>query len=186
MAQQEDDLSSDALRRLTLEQVWLENGPERKTADNALKAQSLISSHVTLDDSIDAIRHYVVCVTKGITPAAAILAHIGVSLRRYLDAEGALSLDQAFGLENRQRVGHPLPRRIESDRRSQAAYAMWQLRDEAAAKGESLSIEAAAGQVINALGLTLSEETLRKHYSTIDADGIFGAFRDAMIGIGRK
>ncbi len=182
----DDGVSSKALDRLLLEQAWLEMRPGWNTDSEERKIQILISSHYPLADSIDAIRTYVACVSKGITPPAATLSSIGASLQRYLESAGRISLDDAFRLRRKQRSGHRLTQKLEYERRSEFAYAMWHLREKAKSQNKPISIETAAGQVIEYLGLQLTEETLKKHYIAIDADSIFSAARDAIDDAGRK
>lgn len=51
---------------------------------------------------------------------------------------------------------------------------MWSMRHAATLEGGLLSIEDAAGEVINKLGLDLDEDALKKSYIEMKADEIFG------------
>ncbi len=76
-----------------------------------------------------------------------------------------MTLDQAFSLQSRQRIGHPLKNLAKQQRRAQIIYFMALKRLSAEAQGVDLSIERAASEVINEFGLDESEDTLTKAYS---------------------
>ncbi len=136
--------------------------------------QLAFAENANPNDAIDIIRQFFLCVNKGITPPAHILAVVASGFEKYISAPEAMSLDSALNLKPKQRVGHPLTHRKEKEYRGRICYQMWCLRYDAELKGETLSIEKAAGKVINQLGsTTLTEDILKKDYINLKADEIF-------------
>jgi hypothetical protein len=95
-----------------------------------------VTEWVQDDDPIDAICRFVSMVYLGVTPTPDILVAIAERMKRYLDGNGALSLDEAFGLKRKQRVGHPLKQRSQDERRGRIIYLMWCLRYKAKSEGK--------------------------------------------------
>lgn len=104
------------------------------------------------------------CVYAGLTPNANVLAMVAKSFDRYLRANGNLSLDAAFSLKSIQRVGHPITKARRDARNAQVNWMVFKKRREAEARGAPISIERAAGEVINELNLSDTEEAIAKRY----------------------
>ena len=175
MEDSKDDLTPAAWERLNREQGYLMQARVffKQTGDEDL-VQVALAENVKTDDAIDVIRQFTLLVKAGITPPPNILVAVALSFGKYISASGELSLDVAFNLKPKQRVGHPLTHRKEKEERGRICYLMWCLRHSAKLNGETLSIEDAAGKVINQLDQTeLSEDVLKKDYIKIRADEIF-------------
>lgn len=174
-------LSEVAWERLRREQGYLFQARTlfRQDSDDEL-IQMAFAENQDADDHIGVIRQFVALVDKGITPPPHILASVAAGFRVYLDGSGGKSLDQAFCLKPKQRIGHPLAHRAEKEKRGQIAYVMWCLRREAELRGELLSIENAASAVINRFNLRYQEDTLKKDYIEMRADDIFGQAAEVM------
>jgi len=168
------EISQEAWERLLLEQSWLDASRTLMKQYNQNLSQLAFAENANPSDAIDIIRQFFLCVNKGVTPPAHILAVVANGFEKYLSAAEAITLDSALNLKPKQRVGHPLTHRKEREERGRICYQMWCLRHDAKLKGETLSIENAAGQVINQLGsTTLTEDMLKKDYINIKADEIF-------------
>ena len=114
--------------------------------------------------AVHVLQLFVSDVYEGITPPAEILIQLADRFGKYLWARGRISLDQAFGLSSKQKSGHPLaPAPTKGISRDSLHWALFGLRQ----ANPRLSIEAAAGQIINARNLekTLGEGALAKSYS---------------------
>jgi hypothetical protein len=167
-------LSQDAFEGLLLQEHWLSTHTQFLADSNERKLQLLLAERTNPDDLIDVIRQFVALVDKGITPPAIILAAAAKGFREYIHAAGNKTLDVAFNLKSKQGVGHPLVHRAFREKRARIVYLMWSMRHAATLEGGLLSIEDAAGEVINKLGLDLDEDALKKSYIEMKADEIFG------------
>lgn len=65
---------------------------------------------------------------NGVFPEATALCHTANAFTRYLRAEGAVSLDEAFGLTSRQRSGNPSTERAKGARLGRYFMAMFERR----------------------------------------------------------
>ena len=172
------DSDNEVFNQLLLEQSWLE------ASRNVLRVRPIedylqlaFAENANLNDSVDVIRQFTLLIEKGITPPASILSAVAKSFRNYLDIEPHDSLDTAFNLNKKQRIGHPLAYRAVREQRGRIFYLMWCLRHDGKLKGKEPSIEEVAGVVINKLSLDLTEDVLKKDYISKQADSIFdGAF----------
>lgn len=84
-----------------------------------------------------------------------------------------MSLDEAFDLKPKQKTGHPLKDRLRKESNGRLFYMMWCTRTQNRKDGLVLSIEDAAGAVIDALNLEIDSETLKKYYCNSGAEYIF-------------
>lgn len=170
-------LSLKAWERLNREQGYLMQARVHfKQAGDDDLVQMAFAENQEANDAIGVIRQFVALVDTGITPPPHILAAVSSRFRGYKEANGGLSLDEAFGLSRKQRIGHPLKHRAEVEKRGKIIHLMWILRQEKMLSGNDISIEDAAGEIINLYGLDLSEDTLKKAYIKKNADKIFGDF----------
>jgi hypothetical protein len=125
------------------------------------------------DDPIELICEFVLMVYAGVIPTPAILVAIAEKLKRYLDGNGVLSLDDAFELNRKQRAGHPLTRLAFEEERERLVFLMWCIRRQRKVEGNPISIEEAAENIINQLNLDVSEDVLKKAYIDSGADTAF-------------
>lgn len=95
----------------------------------------------------------------GVTPPAVILIYLAQFFDRYLKDSGTLSLDEAFKLKGRNKIGHPLKIRQQEQHEAAIFFGITILR-----KLKSLSIEAAAGEIIDSWGIEAHETVLKKKY----------------------
>ena len=156
---------SDSNSQLFLEQTWLitsRNVMRVRPVEDYL--QLAFADNANLNDSVDVIRQFTLLIEKGITPPASILSAVAKSFRNYLDIEPHDSLDAAFNLNKKQRIGHPLAYRAVCEERGRIFYFMWYLRHDGKLKGKEPSIEEVAGIVINEWSLDLTEDVLKKDY----------------------
>lgn len=164
----------EAFQRLLLQQRWLENRPElqRQKLDDMV----LLALAESANEPLAVIQMFTMLTEAGITPSANVLSCLSQYFRSYLNGNGGVSLDHAFGLKPKQRVGHPISHQRSRHERGRLVYMMWCKRKEASDRGNVLSILNAAGQVINELNLLdISEDTLEKEYSAFNADSVFDA-----------
>ncbi len=168
------DAETSALEHLKLEQSWLEATRTTlnvRPTDDYL--QLTFAENSNIGDSINVFRQFTLLVEKGITPPVNLLTSLATGFRRYLDAKPKVSLDAAFNLKSKQRVGHALDHRLAIEERGQIIHYMWFLRHQAKLKNESLSILNAAGEAITKFNLTLDESVLEKNYVDMKAGDIF-------------
>lgn len=133
------------------------------------------------DKPLDVLRAFSSCIFAGVTPPPRVLVFVAECLASYFDNTGGITLDEAFNLQSRQRIGHPLKQQQSQHKRGRILYYMWQLRKQAEYENRTLSIENAAGEAINNLGLTdVTEDSLKKSYIDIDADDIFNNAMEVM------
>jgi hypothetical protein len=163
-------LSDDALKRLRIE---LHRVDAARTLYGTGHPQQAFADHQDPSDTIGVIQQYVSMIDKGLIPSAPILAALWHGFASYLASSGNQTLDYAFGLTVKQRVGHPLTHRLATEQRANEIHYMWNLRHKARLAGKKLSIPAAAGITINELGLSVSESALAKSYKAFKADTIF-------------
>jgi hypothetical protein len=176
-----NDISPEAWERLLIQQRWLEARPEFLAVKDQQKLQLMLAEGTPSNDTIGVIRQFSLLVDNGITPPAHILVAVAKGFREYLKSESLASLDVAFHLKPKQRVGHPLKHRKERETRARILYQIWCLRREAKSNGEKLSIENAAGKIINLLERTdLTEDGLKKDYIAMDIDSIFDEAMDVL------
>lgn len=135
--------------------------------------QEAFASHQSETDTVGVIRQYVTIIEKGLTPPVNILAAVWEGFASYLAARGNQSLDYAFGLHSKQRVGHPLEHRAATEQRGLEIYYMWMLRHRARKDGKRLGLTRAAEITINDLKLSVSESALEKSYKAQKADITF-------------
>jgi hypothetical protein len=173
------EISQEAYEALLLDENWMSMRPSRFN-DDMSGVQLLIGENVNPIDSIDVMRQFVSLVDKGITPNALILAAVAKGFRDYL-SDGANTLDFSFNLKTKQRVGHPLKHRAERELKGRIAYLIWSMREDAKSRGDSISVETAAGVLINELDLPFTEETLTREYGAMKAEEVFGNMKQAII-----
>ena len=174
-----------AFDQLLLEQSWVEASRSVfgvRPIDDYL--QLAFAENVNTDDSIDIIRQFTLLVEKGITPPAVILSAIASSFRVYMQQDPFDSLDYAFNLKRKQSVGHPLKHRSSKEKRGRIVYLIWCLRHKAKLENKILSIENAAGELINQMNLDLTEDALKKDYITMNADEVFDKALKALALVG--
>ena len=174
------DISQNAYESLLLDEHWLSLRPSR--FDNQIEkgVQLLFGENVKHEDSIDVIRQFVALIDQGITPNAIVLAAVSNSFKKYISTENK-TLDDCFNLKKKQSVGHPLKHRKEKEQRGRILFLIWCIRDDAKNRGETISIESAAGQVINELNLDDNEGALAKEYSAKKIDQIFDNAKQAIL-----
>jgi len=61
-------------------------------------------------DALDRLKHFRAALAVGIFPDSHTLAFVAQGFAKYLEGGGKCSLDDAFGLESRQKVGNPAKR----------------------------------------------------------------------------
>ena len=181
------DSDNEVFNQLLLEQSWLE------ASRNVLRVRPIedylqlaFAENANLNDSVDVIRQFTLLIEKGITPPASILSAVAKSFRNYLDIEPHDSLDTAFNLNKKQRIGHPLAYRAVREQRGRIFYLMWGLRHDGKLKGKEPSIEEVAGIVINKLSLDLTEDVLKKDYISKQADSIFNRGLEIMQSLDKQ
>ncbi|MBT9097206.1 hypothetical protein KFZ76_05720 [Methylovulum psychrotolerans] len=174
-------VEDEAFAMLTREATIRDMVPEY--AENKIKkGVAILFAELSGDKPLDILRSFSDCVFSGATPPPNVLVFIAECLTSYFDNEGKITLDKAFNLQSRQRIGHPLKDQQAKHKRGRILYYMWQLRKQAETENRTLSIFKAAGETINTLGLTdVSEYSLEKSYTEIDADEIFDNLFNEML-----
>lgn len=146
-----------------------------KYVDSTLPDYTVIEGEITARNTSNIAIHYMRdfrdCVYSGITPSAAILTSIAEFFDRYLsDESGLLSLDESFKLTHKARIGSPLKQERWLQNKMLVLLAMWLHIKLAKLKGTRLSIENAAGKVIEEWELEADAEALKKSYSQFELD----------------
>lgn len=118
--------------------------------------------------AIDFMKQYRDSVFLGITPSAMILMRIAEYFDRYLsDDSGKLSLDEAFKLKHRPKIGSPIKQKKWLLNKASIATGMWIQKTISKLKGDEISILEAAGIIINKWNLPADEESLKKEYKNL-------------------
>lgn len=139
--------------------------PDCTVIDGEVKAK------VTSNIAIHYMRYFRDSVFSGVTPSTAVLTPIAEFFDRYLsDNSGLLTLDESFQLTHKARVGNPLKQEKWLQNKMLILLAMWLQRKLASLKGQKLSIENAAGKVIEEWGLEADAEALKKAYIQFEGD----------------
>lgn len=167
-------VEKNAFAMLTREATVRDIVPEQ--LENKMKKAVAVSlAENSGDKPLYVLQSFSNCVFSGATPPPNVLVFVAEGLASYFDNAGELTLDEAFNLQAKQRIGHPLRQQQAKHKRGRVLYYMWRLRRQAEQENRTLSIERAAGEAINTLDLTdVSEDSLSKSYSEIDADELFG------------
>lgn len=133
---------------------------------------------LTHDDALNIIRLYRCFIRLGLMPPDNLLLAIDGYFGAYLEANGDKSLDKAFGLTNKPRIGHPLKYRKGVKARNDAAcFIMWYDLETARLQGKPpLTNTKAAENVIDEFSLTLEAESLASYYQK----NKFGQASDAL------
>jgi hypothetical protein len=114
----------------------------------------------TLDNSsADFIKMFRDCIFLGLTPPAMALVRIAEAFDSYLKDASTLSLDEAFRLKGKPRIGHPLKVKKHDQQKASMFFAISILR-----KLKNLSIMDAAGELINLWDIEAEDEALKKDY----------------------
>lgn len=171
-------ISQEAMQSLELEETWLDKRP--KDASEISRFMHVEMAKLA-DGNLEAIQSFVQLIKMGITPPSNVLLILAEGFADYLERE-TISLDEAFDLKKKQRVGHPIKHQRAQHERRHLLYAMWCLRKQNQNKGVALSIEDAAGEIINRLGADVEQEMLKTEYiraKTQDIlDGAYNALPD--------
>jgi hypothetical protein len=182
--QTDDEISLEARKRLMLEYSWLDASRVHFKASHDDYIQLAFADNANPEDAIDVIRQYTLLVEKGVTPPPHILIAIAKAFGKYIRQKPRESLDVVFNLKRKQRVGHPLDHRATREERGRFAYLMWSMRQEARQNGDTISIEEAAGEIINRLNLEsrgISDDSLKKDYIALKADEVFGRAMEVIL-----
>lgn len=173
----EKQISEEARASLAKQEAWRNLMPEFREAQERRVIETLAAEFVS-DTPLNQVRRFTECVLAGVTPTASLIVSIGEAFKRYLDADGQLSLDAAFDLKPVQRRGHPLAAERRDTERARALRYMGilLLTSMVENKGAKQSQEWAAGETINALGLDIDEGTLCRDYRE---QGIAAYFEEA-------
>ncbi|WP_261543586.1 hypothetical protein [Burkholderia multivorans] len=158
-------VSADARASLDRQLIFADSAPDYHKRVIAKTLAKLLAEHAIPDDEIGLIRRFVDCIFAGALPPTDVLVDVAEKFSVYLERAGDLTLDQAFSLQSKQRIGHPLKNLAKKQQRAQIIYFMAMKRLSAEVQGVELSIEKAASEVINEFGLDESEDTLTKAYS---------------------
>jgi hypothetical protein len=167
-------VSEEARASLSRQQIALELAPQFAADWQQHVLLKAFAEFSIRGDSIDTIRQFTSCVYGGVMPPPNILIALAEAFSTYLDGAGASTLDAAFALQARQKIGNPLKNRMHKEERATVLFKMWQLRHASEAAGKKISILDAAGLLINELNLEESEDTLSKAYSEANFDEVIG------------
>ncbi len=110
---------------------------------NRIGATASNDSREDLDtrlDPIESIEQFRIAVTNGVVPSPNILIFVCNCFAKYLEANGRLSLDEAFRMKSKQRVGNPAQQRNDRRIKEEYLFRMSQFR----AEHPEASIETAA------------------------------------------
>ena len=131
--------------------------------------------------SISVFIRFISAVNRGEAPPTDVLAAIAEGLTLYItnplpviddhrSDQKLKSLDECFGLKPKQGVGHPVKHTVNKCVRAFHLKAMCELREASMAEGRRISIEDAAGIVINSHNLNINEDILVKEYRAYGGD----------------
>jgi hypothetical protein len=119
------------------------------------------------------MRYFRDSVFSGVTPSVEILASIAEFFDKYLnDDSGMLTLDESFKLRHKARIGNPIKQKKWLQNKATILMAMWLQRKLATLRGQKLSIENAAGKIIEEWDLEADAEALKKEYTKSEIDKI--------------
>jgi len=168
------EISAEARASLAKQEAWRDLMPEFRAARERRVIETLAAEFVS-DSPLNQVRRFTECVSAGVTPPASLIVSIGEAFKRYLNADGQLSLDAAFDLKPVQRRGHPLVAERRDAERAQALrhMGMLLLTSMVDNKGVKQAQEWAAGETINALGLDIDEGTLCRDYRELGMAAYF-------------
>ncbi|NOU22953.1 MAG: hypothetical protein HOO93_14445 [Methyloglobulus sp.] len=132
----------------------------------------------THDDALNIIRLYRCFIRLGLMPPDNLLLASDGYFGAYLEANGDKSLDEAFGLVNIQRIGHPITyRKGVKAIKNAACFIMWHDKETARLQGKQpLTNTKAVENVINEFSLTLDADNLASYYQK----NKFGQASDAL------
>lgn len=126
------------------------------------------------DKPLNVLRSFSTLVFGGTTPPPNMLVFIAERLKAYLEGDGEITLDEAFNLQSKQRIGHPLKHNKNQEKRMRILYSMFELRNKAKRENRKLSIESAASEALNVLGITdVNEDSLVKNYIELEIEKMF-------------
>ena len=128
---------------------------------------------------LEVIKSFQNCVYAGVTPPANVLINIAENIAHYFESNGNISLDRAFNLHSKPKVGHPLNHQKTKNYRGAVLHLMYQKRKLAETEGKNISIETAASEVINEFNLADSEDALCRAYSVANIDEVFNKAYEA-------
>jgi hypothetical protein len=109
---------------------------------------------------LDRLKHFRVAIAAGIYPDSHTLAFVQRAFAKYLD--GARSLDEAFGLKSRQRVGNPAQHDTANEARNRRCYEMYVYLKTHPEESQAQAAEA----VQRSLDETVDVETMVRNYAT--------------------
>lgn len=170
-------IDKEAIEKLRAEEARI-----RELESPQSEGLRLIEGHLRrfplAESPLEIIESFVSPIMNGHIPSTDNLVFVADGFLKYLGAAGAISLDEAFGLNPRQSSGNPSRRRVKDNKRAFLHLAMWKLRAAAQADGQPISIESAAGEVINrfdSFAREFGQDGLAKSYSKMRVQERFDA-----------
>jgi len=130
-------MQSDPLRRLELLVVHVASLPQQRYFE---RRGTKPRDHM---EPIEYVDYCAQALLMGALPNAETLLTIAIAMNRYVDAEGRLTLDEAFGLVSRHKIGNPSKQRAMRNKRLSLLFDIAML----LAANPDLSMEEAASQV---------------------------------------
>jgi len=155
-------VSGDALARLQRQYELFFNAPQ---FINEAKHHSYQRHLAEIAKTpTDIIERFSQCVCLGLIPPPNMLAAIAENFWIYLNAEGEISLDEAFGRRKAQGVKHPLKQRLKDTERRRWYIHLWNLKREMKKSGKKDKAFVAAEETVKEFKLCITAETLEKEY----------------------
>lgn len=174
------EITIEAIKRLGLEQSWLDASRSHFRADDSVYLQLAFAEHVNSANPIDVIRQFYLCVKKGATPPAKLLIAVAQSFEGYDKAGGEKSIDEFFGHIKKQGKKDPLKQELKDNFKWQVYWFMWSQMKQAELAGRELTILAAAANAVDVLKPHKSRDSLEKEYISAKAKQVFDQAYDAI------
>jgi len=116
----------------------------------------------TDDSPLSRLEYFEAALLMGALPDADTMFFVGDAIYKYVDGKGAISLDQAFGLKSKQKVGNPSKQRATSQQLGNLLYAMACYRVD----NPGATLADAAEDIASRFGIGKPDcETLVRYYS---------------------
>lgn len=140
--------------RATLERIGQGSEPKSLEADPT-------ASQADRTSPVRWMQQFQAAIAAGVFPDGRALVYVANCFARYLQAEGRVSLDEAFGLKSTQRAGNPSAALAKDERRNRLCYEIYERLKSAPRE----SVTVAAEQVLAEQDVdTLDAESLARYY----------------------
>jgi hypothetical protein len=167
----EESVSENSVKMLAREATILSAAPESEDNFN-YKQISRSFADLAGEAPLDNLSAFQDCIFSGATPPPKVLIFIAERIQKYLLADGNISLDRAFNLGKKPKVGHPLEWANAKKERGRIHWMIYRK-----CRDEDISIQKSAKAVHAALEIKgIAPESLAKEYSDQKMHKIFSDY----------